>query len=325
LHSGKVRKGLMLAVDLEEYNYQKGSQSLIRATEGTIEDRLPPRVRIRENALLELPHIMLLIDDPDGTVIEPLTKANLTPCYETSLMQEGGSLKGYTTDATQQEQIAKALRSLADKTAFQKKYGVGGEKGVLLFAVGDGNHSLAAAKVCWEKRKPALSEKERSVHPARFALCEVVNVHDEALEFEPIHRVLFNVNTAHILAEMRARYGFGLQEGQTQGQTLDYVSADGEGEIQVSFPAHQLTVGTLQAFLDEYLRDNPTVSIDYVHGEKVVRHLGTQMGNMGFLLPNMSKSDLFKTVIMDGALPRKTFSMGEGRDKRYYFEARRIR
>lgn len=325
LAGGRIRKGLVLAVDLEQYDYQKGSQSLIRATEGTIEDRLPPRVRIRENAPLELPHIMLLIDDPECTVIAPLANAGLAPCYATDLMMGGGSIKGFVTDAAAQNQIALALQKLADPAAFRAKYGVGEDKGVLLYAVGDGNHSLATAKVCWERIKTTLSPEEQAVHPARYALCELVNLHDAALEFEPIHRVLYGVNTAHILAALHEKFAFGLQEGQTQGQILDYISADGEGEVHVPFPKHQLTVGTLQAFLDEFLKENPQVEIDYIHGDDVTRHIGSRMGNMGFLLPAMSKSDLFRTVIIDGVLPRKTFSMGEGRDKRYYFEARRIK
>jgi len=325
LKNGKIRKGLVLAVDLEKYDYSKGSQSLIRATEGTIIDRLPPRVRIRENALLELPHIMLLIDDINKTVIEPLSNQALSLCYSTQLMLEGGSINGYLVKEKQQEQIANALSLLADKEAFCSKYGVGEEKGVLLYAVGDGNHSLATAKVCWEKLKASLTKDQQEEHPARYALCEMVNVHDEALEFEPIHRVLFNVNNAHILSQMRERFGFGLLEGMAHQQIIDYITSDGEGEICVACPQHNLTVGTLQQFLDEYLLENPKVNIDYVHSEKVVRSLGAQAGNMGFILPSMKKQELFKTVIMDGVLPRKTFSMGEGQDKRYYFEARKIR
>lgn len=335
--SGLTRHGLILAVDLERYDYTKGSQSLIRATEGTIIERLPPRIRIRENAPLELPHIMILIDDAEKTVIEPLISKSesLPKVYDFNLMMDSGSIKGWkVSDEKDLEQMAKALLQLKDQELFQKRYQLKEAYGVLLFAVGDGNHSLATAKACWENLKKTLSFEEQAHHPARYALVEVVNVHDRGLVFEPIHRILFNVEPSH-LAEAFCNYYN--QKGcnasvvrskdkpQTHGHVIPYTSHQDEGYLVVECPCFNLDVATLQHFLDHYLKENKQVAIDYVHGEDVTERLGRQQGNMGFFLSPMDKNELFRTVILDGALPRKTFSMGEACDKRFYLECRKIR
>jgi hypothetical protein len=334
---GKTRRGLMLALDLERYDYSKGSQSLIRATEGTIIERLPPRIRIREGATLELPHILVLIDDPQRTVIEPLAQATarLKKLYDSDLMLGSGHMRGYLVDDPHMEaQVAAALRRLADPQHFQAKYGVGDDQGVLLFAMGDGNHSLATAKAIWEKLKPSVGMD----HPARYALVEVENVHDEGLLFEPIHRVLFGVkqdwqaalraafhervsirkvdNPQAMIAEVKQQAG--------GGQSFGAVSSEGAWVISVVQPPSNLPVGTLQGFLDPWIKAGGADHIDYVHGDEVVVELGCQPGNLGFYLPGMDKGDLFKTVILDGSLPRKTFSMGEAHEKRFYMESRRI-
>lgn len=334
---GRTRLGLMLALDLECYDYNPGSQSLVRATEGTILDRLPPRMKIRRNALLEVPHILVLIDDPQCSVIEPLyaQRSRLSRLYDFDLMLGSGHLSGYAIDQEDlQMQVVAALQRLAEPAAFHQKYGVGTDQQVLLFAMGDGNHSLATAKAIWEEMKPQVGMD----HPARYALVEIENLHGAGLAFEPIHRVLFDVRE-NLAAAVRRFYAeraaltpvAGLQamiravEGQEQPeQRIGVISPEGYAVLSVRQPATNLPVGALQAFLDDWLKQSGAGRIDYVHGQDVVDHLGRQPGNLGFYLPAMQKSDLFKTVILDGALPRKTFSMGEAKEKRFYMESRRI-
>jgi hypothetical protein len=335
--NGKTRHGLMLALDLEKYNYAAGSQTLIRATEGTILDRLPPRIKIREGASIELPHILVLIDDPGYTVIEPLLefREELPRLYDFDLMLGSGHLNGYFVD---QERLTRAvisaLKKLAALTTFRSKYGLTGDEGVLLFAMGDGNHSFATAKAIWEKIKAQVGME----HPARYALVEIENVHDAGLAFEPIHRVLFNTTEDYRQA-MRRYFGEdvvfkplnrreemidAVNHPREPGQTIGVVSGKGFELAIFPRPISNLPVGTLQPFLDQWLKAKSAEKIDYVHGEDVVFRLGRQPGNLGFYLPAMPKSDLFKTVLLDGALPRKTFSMGEAREKRFYMECRQI-
>ncbi len=340
----KSRKGLIIAVDLEKYDYNKGSQSLIRATEQTVVDRLPPRIKIRENAPVELPHIMILIDDRQRTVIEPLAEktSQFEKIYDFELMMDGGHLKGYKiSDSGSISGIIDALGKLASPSDFEAKYKAGSDKGVLLFAVGDGNHSLAAAKGHWENIKKTLPQNEMEDHPARFALVELVNVHDEGLQFEPIHRVVFNVSPDDLLKKIQDYYGAKVSIKQvvdvnslmseakelnklSNRHVIPYVTSEGQGIIIVEDPELTLEVGTLQAYLDNYVNNNPEVKIDYIHGDETVVSLASKPGCIGFLLPSMKKEDLFKTVIMEGALPRKTFSMGEAEEKRYYLECRKI-
>lgn len=342
------RKGLMIALDLECYDYTKCSSSLIRATEGTVLDRLPPRIKIRENASIELPHIMVLIDDPNKTVIEPLFNklASFEKLYDFDLMMNGGHIKGYkVSEENDISAVANAISKLAQKDIFYKKYDISCDCDLLLFAVGDGNHSLASAKGHWENVKATLSIDEQQNHPARYALVELVNVHDAGLVFEPIHRVLFNVNADELLEEFSSYYSNTTYAhecacnsmsqnigecachsiSQSVGHTFRYITASGEATVTINNPISNLEVGTLQTFLDSYITDHPEVKIDYIHGEDVVTKLGSQPGNMGFYLPSMNKTDLFKTVILDGALPRKTFSMGEADEKRFYLECRKIK
>lgn len=334
---GKTRKGLMLALDLERYDFSKGSASLIRATEGTIVERLPPRIKIREGAPLELPHILVLIDDPGRTVIEPLaaTKGSLEKLYDFDLMLDSGHLTGYAVP--DESGVVEALRQLARPEVFAAKYGVSPDLPVLLFAMGDGNHSLATAKAIWDdKRNKCLVGMD---HPSRYALVEIENVHDEALEFEPIHRVLFGLTTdiyAALEAAFGANYAYcpvesaaamvaAVDAGAPDGQRVGFVGGGrGFGVVEIRNPSTNLAVGTIQAFLDPFLKAGGAEKIDYVHGADVTVRLGSQPGNVGIYVPGMSKGDLFKTVILDGALPRKTFSMGEAREKRFYVEARKI-
>jgi hypothetical protein len=338
--SGRMRKGVMLCLDLECYDFTRGSTSLIRATEGTIVERLPPRMKIRQGAALELPHILVLIDDPGRTVIEPLQAArdHLDKLYDFELMLGSGHLTGYSIGKEMEAQFIESLRELAKPEHFSAKYNLSKDEPVLLFAMGDGNHSLATAKAVWENMKSQVGLD----HPARYALVEIENIHDEGLEFEPIHRVLFGLKR-DILSSMHQHFGAAMTFISTSGddkemiervrhakdgkQTIGIVSNPGDvsfGVVEIVNPSANLPVGTLQTFLDAFLKDGGAEKIDYVHGEEAVCRLGAESGNAGFYVPGMQKSDLFKTVILDGALPRKTFSMGEAKEKRFYMEARKI-
>jgi hypothetical protein len=333
----KLRKGLMLCLDLECYDFTPGSQSLIRATEGTILDRLPPRIRIREKASLELPHILVLIDDPHQTVLEPIgaRKANLTKLYDFDLMLGSGHLTGYQVDQPKMVSgVIVALSNLADPDGFNAKYGFKAGKSPLLFAVGDGNHSLATAKSIWERVKSRVGMD----HPSRYALVEIENVHDAGLAFEPIHRVIFklkediqsalqnvfgnriNFRPCHSLDEMTDIVDH--YRGPTH--KVGFCDPNQVGIFTFEEPAFNLPVGTLQSFLDGFMANHSAGTIDYVHGCDVLYQLAAQPTNAGFYLPAMAKEDLFKTVIQDGVLPRKTFSMGEAKEKRFYMECRQI-
>ena len=322
--NGKVRKGIIGVMDLEEYDYSKGSQSAIRATEGTIIERIPPRQKIRINASLELPHILMLIDDREKSVIEPLNenKNTFEKLYDFDLMMDGGHIEGYIVSDDMKAKILPALDALADDGAFCEKYGVEG-KGLLLYAAGDGNHSLATAKSCWEEIKQGLSENERENHPARFALVELNNIHDDALEFEPIQRVIFNVEPQKLMADMKAYYP-DMSDTDNGGQKIRYTYQGNEGTIYIKNTTSNLAVGTLQIFLDKYLSENGG-EIDYIHGDDVVRNLTKKENTIGFMVDAMEKNDLFTTVIKDGSLPRKTFSMGVAVDKRFYLECKKIK
>lgn len=308
---GKVRQGLIGAMDLECYDYHKGSTSLCRATEGTVEERLPPRIRIRENASIEMPHIMVLIDDPAYTVIEALDEIRheFNKIYDFELMENGGHLSGYAINNEQALPILQKLAAL-----------VGEEEHPLLYAMGDGNHSLATAKACYQKIKEELGDAALN-HPARYCLVELVNIHSPALEFEPIHRIVTHVQPEHLLNALKA---VGLTEGDAYDQKIEVVRKGVHTTWSFAKETAKLAVGTLQNILDEYLSKVPA-EIDYIHGTDVVDQLSMQENSIGFILPDMGKAELFPTVEADGALPRKTFSMGHAHDKRFYYECRKIK
>ena len=307
-----VRLGLMAEIDLERYDPSKGSVSLIRATEATVPERIPPRMRIRENATLETPHVLLLVNDPGRTLIEPLSEAlkDVPPLYDTPLMMGGGRVKAALVPESLHGGMLSALSGLLSK-------GQG-----LLFAVGDGNHSLATAKACWEKLRPGLSADEAASHPARFALVEIENLYDPALRFEPIHRVITGADPCDLqyafLSWLAAR-GLVAEEGGS----CRFLYGRASIPFRVTGDANPLPLFRLQQFLDEYLPAHPGASIDYVHGADAVKSL-VEKGNIGLLLPAMDKGTLFEAVRVGGSLPRKTFSMGSAREKRYYLECRSL-
>ena len=309
---GKCRRGIVGAVDLECYNYEKGAKSPIRATEGTVIERIPPRLRVREGATMELPHVMILIDDRAKTVIEPLSEKKGEMVYDFDLMMGGGHIRGYRVSGEEAERIQNAIAALGED--FCKRTG---EENPFVLAMGDGNHSLATAKAYYENLKKTLSPEEAASHPARYALCEIVNLYDESLVFEPIHRVVFGVDPEKLLADF-AEF-CKENEGDNAPEEIPYYYKGGEGVLKIEKPISPLAVGTLQRFLDE-----KGIKTDYIHGDEVTKRLGREEGNMGFLLPPMEKTLLFDTVEKDGVLPRKTFSMGEANEKRFYLEARKI-
>lgn len=319
LRDGRIRKGLVGAVDLEDYSFATGARPMVRATEGTVLERIPPRVKIRERAKLELPHVMLLIDDPDKAVIEGVRTDGLQKLYDFDLMMDSGHLAGYLLGEAEQARIERGLAHLADKAEYSKKYGV---EEAFVFAVGDGNHSLAAAKTCWEQTKKTLSAEEQQGHPARFALVELVNLHDDSLVFEAIHRVVSGVEPARLLEQLQA---FCCDAARTEGEDQRFICVnDGaRTELCIRHAPCGLTVGSLQQFLDAYIKTYGG-SVDYIHGVEVTERLAAAPDAVGFLLPAIEKRQFFKTILLDGALPRKTFSMGEAHEKRFYMEAKKI-
>lgn len=319
---GSVRRGIVMAIDLECYDYRKDADSLIRATEATVVERIPPRVAIRRDACIELPHVMLLIDDESRSVIEPLANSDEGKiAYDTDLMLGGGHIKGRFLSEGEKQSVEKALDALISPDAMSVRYGRDG-LAPLLFAVGDGNHSLASAKAAYEEVKAAIGA-EAANHPARYALVEIVNIHDEALKFEPIYRVMFGVDPEDVLSELE-KYVSALS-GNAKPQSLTFIYGDRQGELRIDRPEKQLTVGTLQDFIDGYISTHSDAEVDYIHGEESVRSLIRKERSIGFLFSGMTKDALFPTVMFDGALPRKTFSMGHAEDKRYYMECRQIK
>ncbi len=301
---GRVRRGLMAALDLEQYDFASGNRAPVRATEGTVEERLPPRIRIRSMAPLEMPHVMVLMDDRDDRVLGPLESAKhrMKKLYDLDLMLKGGHVTGWLVNGPLLETTLSALDSLSDDGLLREKYGPAAENGPLVFAVGDGNHSLAAAKRYWEQLKEGLAEGERETHPARFSLVELGNVHEAALDFEPIHRVIFDTNTRDWTEEFD-RHHSGWEDTS-------------------------LTIGERVSAADRFCREYIAAHggrVDYIHGDETARRLGERPGCGAVLLPPVEKNGLFYSVLADGALPRKSFSMGHAEDKRYYLECRRIR
>ena len=307
---GILRAGVIGKIDLEAYNYEQGSTSPVRATEATVLERIPPRMRVRAKAKLELPHIMILIDDPEDMAIGTCTaaKSGMQTLYATELMNGGGQITGYLMDAAQQAAFLEKLHRVEEAS------------GELQYAMGDGNHSLATAKACWEAVKAQHPGEDLSEHPARWALVELVNLHSDALQFEAIHRIVTKTDPGQMMVTLIRV--LGLSE-EPSAQPVTIVRGGEKREMFIHKPTSNLAVGSLQNALDAYLAANAG-KIDYIHGTQTVERLAAMPDAIGFLLPDMDKRDLFPSVKQDGALPRKTFSMGHAEDKRYYMEARCI-
>ncbi len=337
---GRTRKGLVLAVDLDSYEWKPFSKAMIRATEATVPERIPPRMKIRTGAPLELPHIMLLADDPQDELVGKtgeLVKGGKA-LYNGDLQQKSGHITGWAVrDEKAFAHVADALKAIAEK-------GRDKDGNTFLFAVGDGNHSLATAKAVWDEHKKELlakgaSQAEINASPVKYALVEIVNIYDAGLTFEPIHRVVFKADNAALLAfiaqkldgEVKtvessaeleklvadkkasgARYGFIITEKGKTSYTL----------LQTGIT--DLAIASLQPALDEFIKENPGVEIDYIHGTDETVELGSREGQMGILLPPIAKDSFFATINSRGPLPRKSFSMGEASEKRFYVEARRL-
>lgn len=299
LPSGAVRRGLVGKLDLECYDWAPGSATPVRATEGTVESRLPARVEVRRGATLEMPHIMVFIDDPENAVIPSAAGGEVL--YDFELMLGGGHIRGSRVTGEAAERLTAALEA---------------PEGAVRFAMGDGNHSLAAAKRCWEQIKRNLPESELETHPARYALAEIVNIHDEAVTFEPIHRVLLETVPRGFIEEVAARLPRG------KGQAVTLLAGRREMEIETGMP-----LGALVALVDELLGDwrrEHGGEPDYIHGDEEARALGGKPSSVGVLLPRLEKAELFPYITEHGPYPKKSFSIGHARDKRYYLECRAI-
>lgn len=329
LQDGNLRQGIIGTIDLEEYSYEEGTEPRIRPSENTVVDRIPPRLAVRKGAVLESPHILMLADDAEMSIIEPIgnKKEKLTQLYNETLMLDGGSIQGWAvTEAQDIENICKAIEALDNKEKFKNKYNTNDEQSAFVFAVGDGNHSLATAKAYWEEIKNALNAAEKENHPARYCLVELENIQSPAIIIEPIHRVVFETDPACLLRSaasyinsLGAKFVIGKEEGQQfvmlyEGKQMD---------ITVKNSPWPIVAGTVDALLDFYAENHAEMKVDYVHGEDSVQEL-VDKGAIGLLLPPFEKSDLFRGVAVGGVLPKKTFSMGHANDKRYYLECRKI-
>ncbi len=316
LLDGSVRPGLVGMVDLESYDYNPGSTSEIRATEKTVLERIPPRQEVRRDATLEFPHVLMLCDDDQRCLIEPITeiRQSLPLLYDFDLMEDGGHISGYLLSGEAAADFEGRFRAYS-QTYADKYRDLDGAR--VLLAVGDGNHSLATAKSCYEELKRLNPDQDLSIHPARYALVELENIHDPSLQFEPIHRILTGVDPQGLLAFLKPLCAEG-------GFCVPYVVGDCHGELYLDRAKGELAVAILQNALDDYLATH-SGEIDYIHGDAEVAQLAQQENAVGFLLPAMEKGQLFRGVISGGVLPRKTFSMGHAREKRYYLEGRKIK
>ena len=316
LLDGSIRKGIVGAINLDEYDYTPYSLAGIRATEKTVVERIPPRKVIRENAVMELPHILLFADDEKDVMCGYLesVKNELPKLYDFELMEEGGHICGWLVSGDALEAFTEKMEAYGDFIV--QKY-MDSKKMPMMFAVADGNHSLATAKACYEDIKLKNAGKDMSNHPARYALVEIVNIHDDAQKFEPIHRIVKNVDVNAILGALI------LDSCAEEGYPIRWYSGEKQGIAYLDPVKGQLPIGILQNFLDEYLSVHLGV-IDYIHGEDVLKELSKEANSIGFELPAIDKNKFFKGIIEDGVFPRKTFSTGHAQEKRYYLEARKI-
>lgn len=323
--SAGKRKGLMLCVDLEAYDFKPGNKSLIRATENTVIERIPPRMDLRRGAVLESPHIIILMDDQEDSVIGPVyrRKESLYSLYKFELMQSGGQISGWFID--NEAEINEILESML----LLKK------KDKMLFAVGDGNHSLATAKAIWDEAKENLTEEEKESNPLRYALVELVNLYDSGLDFQPIHRVVFNIEPSRCIVDLmeilkskgyKTKVIYSRIKGVSDNrmQVINFVTKESNGRIEIMNPKFDSEIETLQDILDDYMAKNDKVKLDYIHGEEAFENLARQYDCMGFIMPTLEKEKLFSRVEKNGLLPQKSFSLGEANEKRFYVECRLI-
>lgn len=339
---GRTRKGLVAQIDLETYDWKPFSKANIRATEATIVDRIPPRKEIRKGAPLELPHIMLLVNDKDKLLVEGIGQLakNKNPLYQGQLMNNGGSIKGWAVESSEEiNALTNAINKIAEKNTSS-------DGSTFLFAVGDGNHSLATAKAVWDEYKEELKAKGASASelkncPVRYALIEIVNIYDDGLTFEPIHRVIFNIDTEKLINKLCQQLEGKVSEKATAAELEEAVKKssadfgfaylDSKGKqkyLLLSTEIKELAVSRLQPLIDDFLKSEaesePTVEIDYIHGADEVFRLGAQAKSTGILLPPIAKDSFFETINGRGPLPRKSFSMGEADEKRFYLECRKL-
>ncbi len=323
MEDGTVRKGIVGVIDLESYDYNAGATSQIRATEKTVLERIPPRVRVRKNAVIELPHVIMLCDDDQKVLIEPVTeqKDSFQMLYDFELMEGGNRITGWLVSQEAKAEFEGRFEKYAE-TVGDKYADLDGTP--MVFAVGDGNHSLATAKTCYEELKKNNPGLDLTNHPARYAMVELENIHDEAQKFEPIHRVITKCNHQQLIAELNKAVAVEEAEATEENSfAVKWYAGNEEGVVYLDKAKGQLAVGILQSWLDEYLPAQGG-EIDYIHDDDALIGLAKQAEAVGFLLPTMEKGQLFRGVVADGALPRKTFSMGHSREKRYYLECRKI-
>lgn len=317
LTNGTIRKGIVGMVDLEQYDYSDDATTDIRATERTVEERIPPRMNIRRNASVEMPHILLLCDDDKHIVLESIEeiKEHLPKLYDFELMENGGHIAGWLVEGASVDLFNEELEQYVENT--KAKYAAI-DKAPMLYAMGDGNHSLATAKACYEELKRLNPDKDMTNHLARYALLELENIHDDSQQFEPIHRIVTEVNVTALIKALKSTI---CAEG---GHKITYYVADTSEELFLDKSLGELPIAILQKFLDEYL-EKVNGKIDYIHGDDVVKELAKKENSVGFILPGIDKNSLFRGIVMDGVLPRKTFSMGHAEEKRFYLEARKIK
>ena len=302
---GKIRRGLVGKIDLEAYDYLPGTNPPARASEKTVVDRLPPRIAVRRGAAVEMPHVLVLSDDARRKVIEPLTEktASFDLLYDFDLMEEGGHIRGFAVTGTEADAVTAAIDSLGERS--------------VQFVIGDGNHSLAAAKDIWREVKKTLTPEEQENHPARFALVELCNVYDEGIEFEPIHRICFDCDPEAVLVSLKEK------AYDPEGRELRYLFGGKEGTVKIRNASLGSLIGEVQTVLDEWEKKGSPV--DYIHDDKALEKLAEKENTFALFLPAMEKEDLFRTVEVAGVFPKKSFSIGHARDKRYYLECRKIK
>ncbi|MBP5236744.1 MAG: DUF1015 domain-containing protein [Clostridia bacterium] len=327
LSKGGTRRGIVGMIDLEDYDYSASSSSLVRPTEETVLERIPPRVAVRKNAPIELPHVMLFVNDADGSVFGKVSgdRELYETAYDFDLMLGSGHVKGSFITRENIDFIERRFSEMACPGSMKNLYGLDGYP-PMVFAVGDGNHSLATAKAVYESLKGEIGNAAID-HPARYALCEIVDINEPSIEFEPIYRVLFGIDPEDLLNEF-AQYLDSVDKKASDafpGQRFVICYGNSERAFQTERSIHPLPVGTLQPFIDGYIKGHPGSSVDYVHGENDAKRIAGEKNAAAFIFDGMKKDDLFRTIILSGPLPRKTFSMGEALDKRFYLEARKIR